>query len=143
MKMVPKTRKIRNNGGTMTNVVCCAMRERKRKPVTRSRPQFTTAMPKANRMPKNMHSTTKSAPCASELRIMSQPNTPLAIVSTSSDQSPRLPSGSRKPTAAAGRPGVDFGKTMDVIKVQTAYIPASASPGMNAPSYISPTDLPS
>jgi hypothetical protein len=31
MKMVPSTRKIRNSGGTMTKVVCCAMCERKRK----------------------------------------------------------------------------------------------------------------
>src|SRR5262249_37168396 len=58
MKMVPSTRKIRNSGGTMTNAVCCAIRERKRKPVRRSITQFTIATANANRMPKNMDSTT-------------------------------------------------------------------------------------
>ncbi len=33
MKMVPSTRKIRNSGGTITNVVCCAICDRMRTPV--------------------------------------------------------------------------------------------------------------
>ena len=90
-----------------------------------------------------MDSTTKSAPWVLEWRIMNQPNTALATARTSSDQSPRLLSSSRKPTASAGKPGVAFGNTTDAKKVKTAYIPASAMPGMNAPSYMSPTDLPS
>ena len=36
MKMVPSTRKIRNSGGTITNVTCCAISDRKRKPVSLS-----------------------------------------------------------------------------------------------------------
>ncbi len=51
MKIVPSTRKIRNSGGTMTNVVCCAIADRKRNPVNLSITQFTTATKKANRMP--------------------------------------------------------------------------------------------
>ncbi len=42
----------------MTKVVCCAMWERKRKPVSLAMTQLTTATAKANRMPKNMLSTT-------------------------------------------------------------------------------------
>ena len=110
MKMVPSTRKIRNSGGTITKVVCCAIAERKRNPVNLSMTQFTTATKNANRMPKNMLSTTKSAPWVSEFRIMNQPNTPLAMNRTSSDHNPRLPSFSRKPTASAGRPGAALGK---------------------------------
>ena len=53
MKIVPSTRKIKNSGGTMTKVVCCAMRERKRKPVSLSITQFTQVTPKANSIPKN------------------------------------------------------------------------------------------
>ena len=109
MKMVPSTRKIRNSGGTITKVVCCAMCDRKRKPMKRAVAQFTTATPKANRMPKNMLNTTKSAPCVVECRIISQPNTELATVSAPSEVSPRLPSASRNPTASGGRPGVAFG----------------------------------
>ena len=51
MKIVPSTRKIRNSGGTMTKVVCCAMWDRKRKPRKRLVTQFTTATAKANTMP--------------------------------------------------------------------------------------------
>ena len=75
MKIVPSTRKIRNSGGTITKVVCCAMCDRKRKPVNLAMIQLTTATQKANKIPKNMVSTTKSAPCVSESRIMSQPKT--------------------------------------------------------------------
>ena len=71
-----------------------------------------TATQKAKMMPKNMLSTTKSAPCVSEWRITNQAKTPLARVSTPSEMRPRLPSGSRKPTASTGRPGVAFGKSM-------------------------------
>ena len=110
MKIVPSTRKIRNSGGTITKVVCCAIVERKRKPVSLSRTQFTTATKNANRMPKNMLSTTKSAPWVSEFRIMNQPNTQLARNSTPSDIRPRPPSSSRKPIASVGRPGAAFGK---------------------------------
>jgi hypothetical protein len=115
MKIVPSTRKIRNSGGTMTKVVCCAIVERKRKPVSRFTIQFKTATPNANKMPKNMDSTTKSAPCVSEFRIMYQPKTALAIANISNDHSPRLPSGSRKPTASAGRPGVAFGNRIEMM----------------------------
>ena len=62
IKIVPSTRKIRNRGGTMTKVVCWAMCERKRKPRNRLVNQLMTAIAKANMMPKNMLSTTKSAP---------------------------------------------------------------------------------
>ena len=110
MKMVPSTRKIRNSGGTITKVVCCAMCDRKRKPVRRWTIQFTIATPNANMMLKNMLSTTKSAPCVVDPCIMYQPNTPLTTASTPSETRPRLPEGSRKPTASAGRPGVAFGK---------------------------------
>ena len=48
---------------------------------------------------------------------MNQPNTALAIARTSSDQSPRLLSSSRKPTASAGKPGVAFGNATDMMKV--------------------------
>ena len=109
IKMVPRTRKIRNSGGTMTKVVCCAICDRKRKPKYRLESQFTTATAKANRMPKNMLSTTKSAPCVSELCIIIQPNAALAVARTPSEIKPRLPSGSRKPIASAGKPGVALG----------------------------------
>ena len=111
MKIVPSTRKIRNSGGTITNVVCCAIADRKRKPVSLSMIQFRTATKNANRMPKNMLSTTKSAPWDSELRIMNQPKTQLAMKSISSETSPRLPSFSRKPIASGGRPGAALGNT--------------------------------
>jgi hypothetical protein len=62
MKMVPSTRKIRNNGGTMTKVTCCASFDRKRKPVVLSSTQFSTAAEKATTMPTAITSTTKSAP---------------------------------------------------------------------------------
>ena len=58
MKIVPSTRKIRNSGGTITKVVCWAIWERKRKPMKRLVSQLMTATPNANRMPKNMESTT-------------------------------------------------------------------------------------
>ena len=58
MKIVPSTRKMRNSGGTMTKVVCCAICDSKRMPVKRAMSQFTTATAKANKMPKNMVSTT-------------------------------------------------------------------------------------
>ena len=105
MKMVPSTRKIRNSGGTITKVICCAMCDRKRKPMKRLVSQLTTATPNANRMPKNMLSTTKSAPCDFECRIMNQPNTTLATARTPSEIRPRLPSGSRKPTASDRQAG--------------------------------------
>ena len=41
MKIVPSTRKIRNSGGTITNVVCCAICDRKRNPVSLSTIQFS------------------------------------------------------------------------------------------------------
>ena len=92
MKIVPSTRKIRNSGGTITKVVCCAIVRQKRNPVSLSMIQFSTATKNANRMPKNMLSTTKSAPCVSECRIMNQPKTQLARNSTPSESRPRLPS---------------------------------------------------
>src|SRR5467141_23788 len=86
-KIVPSTRKIRNSGGTITNVVCCAIAERKRNPVSLSMIQFSTATKNANRMPLNMVSTTKSAPCVSDFLITNHPNTALASVSTPSEAS--------------------------------------------------------
>ena len=111
IKIVPSTRKIRNSGGTITNVVCCAIADRKRNPVNLSMIQFTTATKKANRMPKNMLSTTKSAPCDSEFRITNHPNTQLARKSAPNDSNPRLPSFSRKPIASFGNPGAALGNT--------------------------------
>ena len=109
MKIVPSTKKIRNSGGTITKVVCCAIMDRKRKPVSLSMIQFKTATKNANRIPKNMLSTTKSAPCVSEFRIMNQPKKQLAMNSINSESRPRLPSFSRKPIASEGRPGAAFG----------------------------------
>ena len=90
-----------------------------------------------------MLSTTKSAPWVSECRIMNQPKATLASVSTPSESRPRLPSFSRKPMASAGSPGAAFGKINVTRKAYKAYRPASTKPGMKAPSYMSPTDLPS
>ena len=45
--------------------------------------------------------------------------------------------------ASAGSPGAAFGKINVTRKAYKAYRPASTKPGMKAPSYISPTDLPS
>ena len=120
MKMVPSTRNIRNSGGTITKVVCCAMCDRKRKPVNLAMIQLTTATQKANKIPKNMVSTTKSAPCVSEPRIISQPKIPLATASTAREIRPRLPSASRNPTASSGKPGVAFGNTMVTRKIYAA-----------------------
>ena len=120
MKIVPSTRKIRNSGGTITNVVCCAIADRKRNPVNLSMIQLRTATKNANRMPKNMLSTTKSAPCVSEFRIMNQPKTQLAMKSMPSESNPRLPSFSRKPIASAGRPGAALGNTSVTRNAYTA-----------------------
>ena len=116
MKMVPSTKKIRNSGGTITNVVCCAMCERNRNPTKRLVSQLMIATQKAKIIPKNMHSTTKSAPCVSELRITNQAKAPLATVKRPSEIRPRPPSGSRNPTASFGRPGVAFGNVTVTIK---------------------------
>ena len=62
MKIVPSTRKIRNSGGTITKVTCCASCDRNRKPVILPMIQFSTATEKANRMATAMVRTTKSAP---------------------------------------------------------------------------------
>ena len=58
MKIVPSTRKMRNSGGTITKVVCCAMCDKKRKPVNFAITQLTTATQKANKIPKNIVRTT-------------------------------------------------------------------------------------
>src|SRR5437868_13240031 len=55
IKIVPSTRKIRNSGGTITNVVCCAIADRKRNPVNLSMIQFTTATKNANKMRSEEH----------------------------------------------------------------------------------------
>ena len=59
-----------------------------------------------------MLSTTKSAPCVSELRIINQPNTALASRQHAERDQPAAAVGSRKPIASAGKPGVAFGNTM-------------------------------
>ncbi len=56
-----------------------------------------------------MLSTTKSAPCVSEFRIMNHPKKQLAMKSINSEINPRLPSFSRKPIASAGKPGAALG----------------------------------
>ncbi len=71
-------------------------------------------------MPKNMLSTTKSAPWVSELRIMNQPKKQLAMNSINSEINPRLPSFSRKPIASGGRPGAALGNTSVTINAYTA-----------------------
>ena len=58
MKIVPSTRKIRNSGGTITNVTCCPSRDRKRKPKSLSHSQFTIETANAKTMPMNIVSTT-------------------------------------------------------------------------------------
>src|SRR4249920_1193337 len=47
MKIVPSTRKIRNSGGTITKVTCCASNDKNLKPVTLPMIQFKTAHEKA------------------------------------------------------------------------------------------------
>ena len=117
MKIVPSTRKIRNRGGTIAKVTCCASRDRKRNLNKRSQVQLSTATANANTIALNIDSTTKSAPWVLVSRITNQPNTPLTTARIASEGRPRLPSSSRKPTSAAGRPGAVFGYMMVIRKM--------------------------
>ena len=56
---------------------------------------------------------------------------------------PDLPLGSRKTRASGGSAGAHCGLKIVQARTYPKYRPASTKPGMNAPLYMSPTDLPS
>ena len=97
-KIVPSTRKIRNSGGTMTNVVCCGHRgqEAESRKLIDHPVQDGHEECEQDAVEHAQHDEIGAMRLVNS-RIMNQPNTTLASESTPSDSSPRLPSCSRKP----------------------------------------------
>ena len=120
MKIVPKTRKIRNSGGTMTKVTCCASNERNRKPVILP----TGPVQHGRRKRKyDRHRHDQNDKIGAAIRLIAHhryPIAPEAMVSTASDASPRFPPGSRKPTASGGKPGAASRESLVTTKMYNA-----------------------
>ena len=120
MKIVPSTRKIKNNGGTITNVTRSANRDSNLCPSIGSSIRLAKATGNAAPTVSAIVRTTRSGPASPLLRNANIANAAAPSISTSRDSSPRDPSVSLSAIASRGNPGAASGRTSVTTNTNSA-----------------------